>query len=147
MKTTLTTTLLLFSLLAPVSLEALFFTRNPHRIDPKLVGVWGGETVRTDGTIKRWTQERKSNGRYVTQFRFYEGEKLVQSYISEGKWWMHEGRFCEIEDFLEGQHFEYKFEWISDTCVKMISVKRNPNGDEYDGYTFTECKIVPRQSN
>jgi hypothetical protein len=141
MKSILTLSLFISSLLAPTSSQALVFGGNSHKTDPKLVGIWEGETIQEDGTIKKWRQERKSNGRYVIQFRYYEGEELVDAYVSQGKWWMSEGRFCEIGDELDGQHFEYKVSWTSDTCIKMTSVKRNPDGDEYDGYTFTECRI------
>lgn len=133
--------LILCCLFLPTGSQGFIFKQERAVIDPKLVGSWEGETIQKDGTLKKWRQIRYAKGRYTIQFNYYASGKRIDGYTATGRWWMHQGRFCEIPDSLSGQHFEYKVTWLSDSCIRMTSVKRNPNGDEYEGYTFTECQV------
>lgn len=106
----------------------------------KLVGTWEGETIRKDGYKKEWVQVRFPDGRYQITFKFYEGDFVSWIESEKGTWWIENGRFCEQFSSYGSTPFVYELEWLDDNCIKMKSIKRDPSGDEYEGYTFSECR-------
>ena len=106
----------------------------------KLVGTWEGHTIRQDGNKKEWVQVRYPDGRYEITFKYYDGLSVSTVTKEEGKWWVKDGRFNEQWLTKGSQPFVYEVEWLDQNCIEMKSIKRDPNGDEYEGYTFSECR-------
>jgi hypothetical protein len=108
----------------------------------KLVGIWEGETLRKDGTLKKWIQTRTNDGEYRIEFKGYENGAFIGSSVEDGKWWIEDGHFHEINSELFKEPFIYKLTWLDEYCIQMQSISRDAAGDEYEGYTFSECKTL-----
>ncbi|MEM7791519.1 MAG: hypothetical protein AAF546_08980 [Verrucomicrobiota bacterium] len=129
-------TLLLIGLLSPG-----FWGLNPLRkhLDPRYVGVWVGDTLREDGQLKKWSQTRFEDGGFETRFEYHLEGKLANTHYRYGEWWVIGDLYHEIMQPGE-LRFVYRVEWISEDCLRMTSVERDRRGDEYEGYTFDECR-------
>lgn len=106
----------------------------------KLVGTWEGATIRKDGSKKEWVQVRSPNGKYEITVKYFEGDLVSRTLQEEGTWWIENGRFCEQFASEGSTPFVYELEWLGENCIKMKSIKRDVNGDEYEGYSFSECR-------
>ena len=115
-------------------------TKNPgHPPISKLLGIWEGQIIEADGTIKKWRQIRTRDGEYVTFFGYKYGDGEIKEFIDIGKWWDEKGHFHEINPKEGEKPYIYSYEFYKPDCIRFVQTSKA--GEEPGPYTFTECKV------
>jgi hypothetical protein len=119
------------------------FNHAKHPPISKLQGIWEGETVEQDGSIKRWRQIRTLDGKYVTFFGIKNKEGEIKEFIDNGKWWDEEAHFHELGLGLEEEvkPYIYSYEFYKTDCVRFVQTSKAGEEPGAIPYTFTECKV------
>lgn len=112
-----------------------------HPSISKLQGIWEGEIVEKDGTLKKWRQIRNSEGEFITFFGYKYPSGEVNEFIDTGKWWDENERFHEINPKKAEKPDIYTYEFYKSDCVRFVQVSRGGKEPGSEPYTFTECKV------
>lgn len=115
--------------------------RVDHPAISKLLGIWEGEIIEQDGTIKRWRQIRTLDGKYVTFFGYKNTEGEINEFTDNGKWWDEEARFHEVGLEEEVKPYIYSYEFYKTDCVRFVQTSKAGEEPGPTPYTFTECKV------
>ena len=112
----------------------------PSTLDDTLIGAWVGGHLQKDGTNKRWRQIRNSDGSYVIFFGYSNENNASYETSESGRWWIKNGKYHEINPSRMSKPDIYRYELYNDKCLKFTQLSRDDSGDEYEGYSFTECR-------
>ena len=128
-----------------VSITACATVRDTDSHSPTnkmMTGTWQGGHLMKDGTQKSWQQIRNNDGSYSLYFNYIQTNGETFQATETGKWWIENGLFHEISPSRSKQPDIYQYEFYNNnTCLKFDQISRDPSGDEYDGYSFTECRF------
>jgi len=117
------------------------FSNKKHSPISKLQGIWEGEIIEQNGTIKRWRQIRTLDGKYVTFFGYKDTKGEIKEFIDNGKWWDEEAHFHEVSLEEEAKPYVYSYEFYKTDCVRYVQTSKAGEEPGETPYTFTECKV------
>ena len=119
--------------------EAITKANQKPFIDIKLIGVWEGEYIERNGTIRKWMQVRKADGTYKIDFSFKDVDGTVNQFSESGKWWVQDGLFHELAPSWMKEADIYQYHFKKRDCVSFVLVSGNEATEEIEDYEFTEC--------
>ena len=132
-------------LIVSISLLALVGCASMKKFEhppiSKLQGIWEGETVEKDGTIKKWRQIRNIDGEYVTFFGYKYPNGEIKEFIDSGKWWDEKERFHEINPKEGEKPYIYSYQFYKPDCIRFVQTSKAGEEPGPEPYTFTECKV------
>ncbi len=135
----------LHPLLLALPLLTLMGCATSNKIDhpalSKLQGIWEGEVISEDGSIKKWRQIRSLDGTLVTFFGYKSPNGEVKEFIENGQWWDEEARFHEVGAEKEAKPDIYTYEFYKTDCVRFVQTSKAGKEPGPTPYTFTECKV------
>ncbi len=133
---------IIFLSISLLGCEALIKANQRPHIDVKLIGIWEGEYIEKNGTLKKWVQTRKADGSYQINFSFTEIDGTINSFSESGKWWIKDGLFHELEPSWMKEADIYQYQFKSQDCIHFELVSGNDlTKDIDDDYTFSECLV------
>ncbi|SFK28054.1 hypothetical protein SAMN05216302_100377 [Nitrosomonas aestuarii] len=132
--------LIILLLIALLGCEAVPKDAKQTHIDNKLVGVWEGEYLEKDGTIKKWMQTRKEDGTYRIEFRLVEVDGTVNRFSELGLWWIKDGLFHELVPSSMEHPDSYQYHFKDDNCIEFLLVDSLESIDDIGKYYFVECR-------
>lgn len=131
-------------LIALSGCEVISTLNQREFVDVKLIGVWAGEYLEKEGTLKEWIQTRHTDGTYTIDFSYRETDGNVKRFSESGKWWVKDRLFHEMAQMDMQRPDKYRYR-LEGKCVYFELVEDSELMDQFDDYSFDECLIEDSQ--
>ncbi len=127
-------------LIALLGCEVISSINQREFMDVKLIGVWAGEYLDKEGTLKKWIQTRNADGTYTIDFSYRETDGGVKRFSESGRWWVKDKLFHEMAlmDMQRPDKYRYR---LDEKCVYFELVEDGELMDQFEDYSFNECLI------
>lgn len=136
---------LLLSLILPIlfGCSSKFTIPENATFNRNFVGTWEGKHLdEKSGHWKKWSQQRKNDGTYTLQSKYYDkNEKFLKDTVETGYWWIHNDLFNEISSISMTQPESYRYQFITKDKIKFSSVDPASASDDKAGYSFVDTRI------
>lgn len=113
-------------------------------IDANFVGSWEGKHYSEDTEHwRKWVQNRKSDGTYTIQLKYFDkNNDLLSQTTKTGYWWIQNNHYNEISPKSMATPESYRYQFTDKDTINYFSVNPNASSDEKADYTFVDKRVL-----